>query len=106
MNWTDKTEDGSTHGGTPRLRILNEVYRRNLADACNDTAAAYPDKDLCLHDLFEKQAARTPDAVALVYEQQRLTYRDLAYRSDQLAHHLRNLGAGPRWRWWWESWAF
>ena len=95
MNWTDKTEDGSTHGNTPWLRILDDTNRRTILDACNDTALAYPDKDLCLHDLFEKQAARTPDAVALVYEQQRLTYSDLARRSDQLAHHLRVLGAGP-----------
>ena len=48
----------------------------------------------CLHELFEQQAARTPDAVALVYEQQRLTYRELARRSGVLAHRLRALRAG------------
>ena len=48
----------------------------------------------CLHELFEQQAARTPDAVALVYERQRLTYRELARRSGVLAHRLRALRAG------------
>jgi amino acid adenylation domain-containing protein/FkbM family methyltransferase len=49
----------------------------------------------CLHDLFEQQAQLTPNAVALVCEEQWLTYRDLARRSDLLAHRLRALGALP-----------
>lgn len=50
---------------------------------------------LCLHQLIEQQARRTPDQVALVFEQQRLTYRELNRRADQLAHHLRTLDVGP-----------
>jgi amino acid adenylation domain-containing protein/FkbM family methyltransferase len=52
-------------------------------------------KDLCLHQLIEQQARRTPDQVALVFEQQRLTYRELNRRADQLARHLRTLNVGP-----------
>jgi len=57
-------------------------------------AAPQPGAQPCLHELFEQQAARTPDAVALVYEQQRLTYRELARRSGVLAHRLRAMRAG------------
>ena len=52
-------------------------------------------RDMCIHDLFEAQASRTPDSPALVYEQKRLTYRELDRRADALARHLRTLGAGP-----------
>ena len=60
----------------------------------NDTAADYP-RDKCLHELFAEQAAKTPDAVAVVYEDVELTYAELDRRSNQLAHHLRKLGVGP-----------
>ena len=60
----------------------------------NETAAAYPSEQ-CLHELFAAQAARTPDAVAVVYEDQQLSYGELDRRSNQLAHHLRGLGVGP-----------
>jgi amino acid adenylation domain-containing protein len=49
----------------------------------------------CFHRLFEAQVERTPDAVAVAYKDERLTYRELNRRADQLAHHLRALGAGP-----------
>jgi len=52
-------------------------------------------EDLCLHQLIERQAARTPDQVALVFEQQRLTYRELNRRADRLARRLRELRVGP-----------
>jgi len=51
--------------------------------------------DLCLHQLIEQQARRTPDQVAVVFEQQRLTYSELNRRADQLARHLRTLNVGP-----------
>jgi amino acid adenylation domain-containing protein len=50
--------------------------------------------DLCVHDLFEEQAARTPDAVAVVRGAERLTYRQLDERANQVAHVLRRRGAG------------
>ena len=67
--------------------------RRQLVEQWNDTRVDYPDKVL-LHQLFEAQAAKTPDAVALVFEQTSLTYRELDRRANQLAQHLRSLGVG------------
>ena len=49
----------------------------------------------CIHILFEEQVERTPDAVAVVYEQQQLTYRELNNRANQLAHYLKSLGVKP-----------
>ena len=60
----------------------------------NTTATDYP-QDTCLHQLFEAQVERTPDAVALVCNAQQLTYSALNQRANQLAHHLRTLGVGP-----------
>src|SRR6266436_5511291 len=51
--------------------------------------------DKCIHQLFEEQVERTPEAVAVVFEDQRLTYRELNVRANQLGHHLRSLGVGP-----------
>ena len=70
--------------------------------------AEYP-RDKCIHQLFEEQVERTPEAVAVVWEEQQLTYRELNARANQLAHYLRKQGVGPevlvgicverRWRW-------
>ena len=60
----------------------------------NQTEVAYP-KDRCLHELFEEQVERTPDAVAVAFEDEQLTYRELNERANQLAHHLQKLGVGP-----------
>jgi len=57
--------------------------------------AGYWEKDLGLHRLIEEQVERTPNRAALVFERQRLTYRELNRRANQLAHHLKDLGAGP-----------
>jgi amino acid adenylation domain-containing protein len=76
------------------LPLLGEAERRQLVTEWNDTAANYP-SDKCVHDLFAAQAGLTPDAVALVYEEEELTYAELDRRSNQLAHHLRGLGVGP-----------
>ncbi|HLO86302.1 MAG TPA: amino acid adenylation domain-containing protein, partial [Nostocaceae cyanobacterium] len=51
--------------------------------------------ELCLHQLFEAQVERTPDAVAVVFENEQLTYRKLNLRANQLAHYLQELGVGP-----------
>ena len=83
----------------PELRIsdlplMTAAQREEILITWNQTAAAYS-KDKCLHQLFEEQVERAPDATALVFEQQRLTYRELNARANQLARHLKTLGVGP-----------
>ncbi|MDF0674714.1 MAG: amino acid adenylation domain-containing protein [Nitrospira sp.] len=51
--------------------------------------------DQCLHHLFEAQSAHAPDNIALVYEEQSVTYRELDRRANQLAHYLKSQGVGP-----------
>ena len=75
------------------LAMLTSVERRQLVE-WNRTEASYP-KDRFLHELIAEQANHTPDAVAAVLENETLTYAQLDRRSNQLAHHLRNLGVGP-----------
>jgi amino acid adenylation domain-containing protein len=60
----------------------------------NDTKAEFP-RDRCLHELFEEQAARRPQAAAVTFEDRQLTYGELNSRANQLAHHLRALGVRP-----------
>jgi amino acid adenylation domain-containing protein len=76
------------------LPLLTPAERHQILVQWNDTAADYP-RDSCIHQLFEEQAARTPDAVALVFEDQQLSYGELNARANQLAHHLITLGVGP-----------
>ncbi|CBN58601.1 MULTISPECIES: non-ribosomal peptide synthetase [Kamptonema] len=75
------------------LPLLTEFERQQLV-AWNHTQTNYP-KDACIHQLFEEQVELAPDAIALVFEDQQLTYQKLNQRANQLAHHLRNLGVGP-----------
>jgi len=72
------------------LSMLPEGERRLLAE-WNRTDADYP-REQCVHQLFEAQAARTPDAVAVVAGEQRLTYAELAARAEELARRLRAFG--------------
>jgi aspartate racemase len=74
------------------LPLLTAAERHQLLYEWNDTDADYP-QDKCIHELFE-QLVRTPDAVALMYEEQQLTYRQLNALANQLAHYLRTLGVG------------
>jgi amino acid adenylation domain-containing protein len=60
----------------------------------NDTRTQFP-ADACVHELVERQALATPDAVALAFGKQQLTYRELDTRANRLANHLRGLGVGP-----------
>ena len=75
------------------LDLLTPEERRTILHAWNDTARAIP--SATLPELFAAQVARTPDAVAVVCEDQSLTYVELDARANQLAHHLRALGVGP-----------
>ena len=77
-----------------QLPLLTEIERHQLLVEWNDTATEYP-TDKCIHQLFEEQVHRTPDAVAVVFEQQQLTYRQLNQKANQLAHHLTSLGVKP-----------
>ena len=76
------------------LPILTESERHQILIEWNETAADYP-RDKCIHELFEEQVARTPDAIAVEFEGQRLTYGELNARANQLGHHLISLGVGP-----------
>lgn len=60
----------------------------------NATQKNYPSEQ-CLHQLIEAQAEHAPDAIALIFEEQLLTYRELNLQANRLAHHLQALGAGP-----------
>ncbi|MEG4234725.1 amino acid adenylation domain-containing protein [Microcoleus sp. Pol11C3] len=81
-------------GRVADLPLLSEPECHKILVEWNDTQADYP-KDKCIHQLFEEQVERTPDAVAVVYEDKQLTYRELNARANQLAHYLQKLGVGP-----------
>ena len=76
------------------LPLLTETERQQLLVEWNGTKTDDP-RDLCVHRLFEAQVERTPDAIAVVFETEQLTYAELNRRANQLAHHLRALGVGP-----------
>jgi amino acid adenylation domain-containing protein len=76
------------------LPLLTETERHQILVQWNDTEAAYP-ADTCFHHLFEAQARRTPGAVALIFEDEELTYGELNHRGNQVAHYLRSLDIGP-----------
>ena len=76
------------------LPLLTDGERSQLLVEWNDTRTAYL-RDACIHELLEVQVERTPDTVAVVFEDQHLTYRELNLRANQLAHHLQGLGVGP-----------
>jgi len=76
------------------LSILPEQESQMLLTEWQGPGMAYP-QATCLHHLFEAQVERTPDAEALVFENERLTYRELNRRANQVAHRLRALGVGP-----------
>ncbi|WP_460207482.1 amino acid adenylation domain-containing protein [Scytonema sp. NUACC21] len=76
------------------LPLLTQQERQQLLVEWNRTGTDYPN-DLCIHQLFEAQVERTPDAVAVEFEDQQLTYFELNRRANQLAHYLRSLGVEP-----------
>ncbi|HEX3252481.1 MAG TPA: amino acid adenylation domain-containing protein, partial [Pyrinomonadaceae bacterium] len=76
------------------LPMLTASERRVLLEEYNDNAQQYP-RDLTLADLFEQQVARTPEAIALIAGDERLTYTELNHEAEQLALHLARLGVGP-----------
>ncbi len=76
------------------LPLLTEAERQQLLLEWSGTRTDYP-RDTCIHELFEEQVKKQPDALALVLEERHLTYEDLNIRANQLAHRLSRLGVGP-----------
>jgi amino acid adenylation domain-containing protein len=79
------------------LPLLTEPERHQVLVEWNATTTDYP-RDATIGDLFQSQAARTPDAVAVIAESERLTYRELDARANRLAHYLGSRGVGPETR--------
>jgi len=75
------------------LPILTEAEHKLIVDEFNDTAKDYP-TDKCVHQLFEEQVNITPDAIAVVYQDQQLTYRELNQKANSIAHRLREFDIG------------
>ena len=80
-----------------QLPLFTKTERKQILAEWNDTGAEFA-KDKCVHQLFEERVERTPDAVAVIYEDTQLTYRELDERANQLAHELQTLGVGPETR--------
>ncbi|MEH2110838.1 non-ribosomal peptide synthetase [Nostoc sp.] len=76
------------------LSLLTVQERQELLIDWNNTKRDYPENK-CFHQLFEAQVEETPDAIALVFDKQQLTYRQLNIRANQLAHYLKKLGLVP-----------
>ncbi|MBU7586865.1 MAG: amino acid adenylation domain-containing protein [Nostoc sp. TH1S01] len=79
---------------TQKQQSLTEKELHQLLVEWNDTKVDYPN-NVCIHQLFEAQVERTPDAIALLFEGKELTYRELNQQANQLAHHLKYLGIRP-----------
>src|SRR5258708_1304087 len=76
------------------LPVIPAAERHRVLYEWNNTSAEFP-SDKCVHQLFEEQVAKTPDAVAVVFEEEELSYAELNRRANRLAHYLRELGVVP-----------
>jgi amino acid adenylation domain-containing protein len=76
------------------LPLLTAAEQHQLLVEWNNTTKEYP-QDKCIHQLFEAQVEQAPNAVAVVFEGEQLTYRELNARANQLANYLQVLGVGP-----------
>ncbi|NJK56422.1 MAG: amino acid adenylation domain-containing protein [Pleurocapsa sp. SU_5_0] len=77
-------------GQVATLDLLTPAEKEQIA-AWNNTQINYPHNH-CIHQLFERQVSKTPDAVAVVFEEQQLTYQELNQRANALAHYLQEIG--------------
>jgi amino acid adenylation domain-containing protein len=80
--------------GHETMSEFTKAEMRQLLVEWNDTQAEFP-SDKCVHELFEEQVERTPEAAAVVHEERGLNYGELNARANQLAHYLRELGVKP-----------
>src|SRR5262249_39682235 len=76
------------------LPLLTTAEQQQLLTDLNDTQKTFR-RDLCIHELFESQAAKNPKATAVVFADQQISYEELNARANQLAHQLMALGVGP-----------
>jgi non-ribosomal peptide synthetase component F len=76
------------------LSFLGDEEREQILLEWNETRRPYP-QDRCLHELFQEQAMRTPEQLAIVCEEQGVSYRELNRRANQLGNYLQWLGVGP-----------
>ena len=99
-----------------KLPLLTEAERRQLVEEWNRTEREYP-RGACIHELFEAQVERTPEAIALVFQEEQLTYRELNEAGPinwGIICGSRELGRrcwwgfvwSVRWRWWWGWWGY
>jgi amino acid adenylation domain-containing protein len=77
-----------------RLPLLTDTELKQLLIEWNQTEADYP-HDQCIHHMFEAQVEKQPEALAVAFEKEQLTYQELNRRANQLAHYLRKLDVGP-----------
>ncbi|WWL70896.1 amino acid adenylation domain-containing protein [Burkholderia pseudomallei] len=85
---------GPANVSVARLPLLDEAERKQVVYAWNATERDYPIEQ-CIHQLFEAQVDRKPEAIALTFEGQRLSYAELNARANRLAHYLQGRGVGP-----------
>ncbi|KIX50180.1 peptide synthetase [Burkholderia pseudomallei] len=85
---------GSANVSVARLPLLDEAERKQVVYEWNATERDYPIEQ-CIHQLFEAQVDRKPEAIALTFEGQRLGYAELNARANRLAHYLQARGVGP-----------
>ncbi|WP_143292844.1 non-ribosomal peptide synthetase, partial [Burkholderia pseudomallei] len=90
--------EGMTAGAADQtivgLPLLDEAERKQVVYAWNATERDYPIEQ-CIHQLFEAQVDRKPEAIALTFDGQRLSYAELNARANRLAHYLQGRGVGP-----------
>ncbi|WP_122771036.1 non-ribosomal peptide synthetase, partial [Burkholderia pseudomallei] len=85
---------GPANVSVARLPLLDEAERKQVVYAWNATERDYPIEQ-CIHQLFEAQVDRKPEAIALTFDGQRLSYAELNARANRLAHYLQGRGVGP-----------
>lgn len=81
-------------GAIAQFDILSPIERQELVIQFNNTQTAVP-AYACIHQWFESQVERTPDHIAVICENRKLTYHELNQQANQLAHYLQNIGVGP-----------
>ncbi|MEW6731714.1 MAG: amino acid adenylation domain-containing protein, partial [Acidobacteriota bacterium] len=84
----------SSHTPYQLSSLLSEEEQQRILVEWNNTSRDYP-QDRCLHELFEEQVERNPDAIAVTFEQESISYAELNQRANQLAHYLKEQGVVP-----------